>query len=814
MNFLLRSTTGVYREPSPSIPVPEPRVDTHHRSASAGSSLENRVSDDPYAWYDARVVSGVFLKHVDVAEDEGWVTIPCKELPENWTCAPDIQSLCSLDRSFLFPGERVHILACFSACKQDTSSFKVDAVTSDNGIGHSPKKENGNIENRNNSVSGEGEPGTSDEEQMEDVSDDESLLQKEVLKKQTALLLQKFENSHFFVRISESDDPLWSKRSSSEIFSNSSDANTEKASTIKSKGDTFSPISTIIDRGNFDSNVSGGVARNSVKCCALPNGDLVVVLQVNVGVNFLRDPCIEILQFEKRQERMSSPDSKVDAANQDSCAELLNWMLPLDNGRPSTYPPFPPHLTSTSGIGSSSQGSNFSGSSSSQLFSFGNFRSYSMSSLPQTMSTPSAPVKAVSSKPNFDLKDWDQISSQKYFWKKMGFEGLLSFRGVSLEQERFHVCCGLEGLYTPGRRWRRKLKIIQPLDIHSFAADVNSDDLLCVQIKNVAPIHAPDIVIFIDTITIVLEEFTKNGSLSSLPISCIEAGNDHSLPNLALRRGEEHSFILKPATSIWKGHKIQDDRSSQWSRMKHRNKTSKLRLNRRKTALINDQYSILVSCRCNYTASRLFFKQPTSWRPRSSRDIMISVVSEMSGQSLAAYGKTCQLPIQILTLQASNLTSEDLTLTVLAPASFTSPLSVVSLNSPTTPMSPFLGFSELLVRVNGERGIGATQRQSFTLGVKDNEKQSYDGKAQAVSTSDDVIPGSDLSCTHLWLQSRIPLGCIPSQSIATIKLELLPLTDGIIVLDTLQIDVKEKGVTYIPECSLKIHATSSISKGI
>lgn len=77
MNFLLRSTTGVYREPSPSIPVPEPRVDTHHRSASAGSSLENRVSDDPYAWYDARVVSGVFLKHVDVAEDEGWVTIPC-----------------------------------------------------------------------------------------------------------------------------------------------------------------------------------------------------------------------------------------------------------------------------------------------------------------------------------------------------------------------------------------------------------------------------------------------------------------------------------------------------------------------------------------------------------------------------------------------------------------------------------------------------------------------------------------------------------------------------------------------------------------
>lgn len=157
----------------------------------------------------------------------------------------------------------------------DTSSFKVAPVTSENGVGHSPKKENGNIENKNNSVSGEGELGTSGEEQLGEVSDGESHLQKEDLKKQTALLLHKFENSHFFVRISESDDPLWSKRSSSENFSKSSDANNEKASTIKSKGTSPSSISAVIDRGNFDSNVSSGVARNSVKCCALPNGDIV-----------------------------------------------------------------------------------------------------------------------------------------------------------------------------------------------------------------------------------------------------------------------------------------------------------------------------------------------------------------------------------------------------------------------------------------------------------------------------------------------------------------------------------------------------------
>lgn len=44
--------------------------------------------------------------------------------------------------------------------------------------------------------------------------------------------------------------------------------------------------------------------------------------------------------------------------------------------------------------------------------------------------------------------------------------------------------------------------------------------------------------------------------------------------------------------------------------------------------------------------------------------------------------------------------------------------------------------------------------------------------------------------------------CVPSKSTATVKLELLPLTDGIITLDTLQIAVKEKG---------KLLPTSSIS---
>ena len=45
-------------------------------------------------------------------------------------------------------------------------------------------------------------------------------------------------------------------------------------------------------------------------------------------------------------------------------------------------------------------------------------------------------------------------------------------------------------------------------------------------------------------------------------------------------------------------------------------------------------------------ASRLFFKQPTSWRPHTSKDIMISVASDMSGQSPGPYASR-QLPVQV-----------------------------------------------------------------------------------------------------------------------------------------------------------------------
>ncbi|KAG6735408.1 hypothetical protein POTOM_061987 [Populus tomentosa] len=447
------------------------------------------------------------------------------ELPDDWKNAPDIHSLHSLARSFVFPGEQVHILASLSAYKQDTeiiTPFKVAAVMSKNGVGQSPKKQNGDLEDGSDFVTAQGKM--------------------EYYKRLSEVLLERFKNSHFFVKIAELGEPLCA----------------------------------LIDRGNFDTNVSGGAARNGVSCCSLSNGDIVK-----------------------------------------------------------------------------------SSSSVSQLFS--HFRSYSMSSLPQNSAPPPQPVKAQSSKPNFDLENWDQYSSQK-LWKS---------------------------IYVPGRRWWRKLEIIQPTEIHSFAADCNTDDLLCVQIKNISPEHIPDIVVDIDAITIVFEEASKSGLPSSLPIACIEAGNDHSLPDLALRRGEEHSFFLKPASSV-KDSKVHKERLSPSCGLHLVPNTME-----GISALNADQYAIMISCRCNYTVSR---------------KLLLSL-SAAPGTILCDYH----------------------------------------------------------VREMKWNSDGGVQSVSFI---------------EQSSSISDVISSTGLGCTHLWLQSRVPLGCVPVQSTTTIKLELLPLTDGIISLNT------------------------------
>lgn len=190
-------------------------------------------------------------------------------------------------------GEQIRILACLSACKQDTeiiTPFKVAAAMSKTGIGKSSKKENGNFEREASPVpetivsdSGDQDnqvDGVMAEEKIDsrkDVTTGESILRMEDHKRQTEQLLRKFENSHFFVRIAESNEPLWSKRRVVEPCSESSTAFEEQLledsfETAKKKNS----VSASIDRGKFDSRTSGGLARGAAKCCSLPNGDIVV----------------------------------------------------------------------------------------------------------------------------------------------------------------------------------------------------------------------------------------------------------------------------------------------------------------------------------------------------------------------------------------------------------------------------------------------------------------------------------------------------------------------------------------------------------
>ncbi|KAL0296928.1 UNVERIFIED_CONTAM: hypothetical protein Sradi_6744900 [Sesamum radiatum] len=748
--------------------------------------------------------------HTDVSENE--------EFPDNWTEAPDILSYRSLDRSFVFPGEQIRILACLPACKQDTeviTPFKVAAVMNKNGLRPNPRKQNDKVGEEPNPVSQAVDAITQQNNQNGDimmkgnidsqkyVSTGESLLRMENHRRQTEQLLQRFNSSHFFARIAESNEPLWSKTRAQEAHPTQKlkEDSSAAAKTLRNKN----PISAVIDRGTFDARTSGGVARGAVKCCSLPSGDIVVLLQVNVGVEFMRDPILEILQFEKHHKRNPTLENEhtLTSFNDDPSSELLKWLLPLEKSLPPRTKS-PPILSSTTSIRSTSARTTVSGSSGSQLFSFGHFRSYSMSSLPPNMSPPQT-IPKPTAKPSFDPEDWSQFSFRKFVESgKSGNEVLLSFRGVPLEPERFSVRCGLEGIFYT---WK----------------------------KNVSPENARDIVVFIDSITIIFEEASKGGPPLSLPIACTEAGNEYSLPDLELRRGEEHSFILKPAKTLLKHPKGQTygnlrlphlspaSAGSGWHPPSTEGKYS---------GTSSDQFSILVSCRCNYTESKLFFKQPTNWRPRNSKDLMISVASETSRQTLGSDGT--QLPIQILTLQASNMTFEDLTLTVLAPASFTSPCVLSLSNSPSSPLSPFAASGEPAEKVNSDakkavvHGVSSVSLNQGQNVVDGDAPQSVSIKEHPMPISD-AVPKSDLGCTHLWLQSRVPLGCVPSQSTTTIKLEVLPLTDGIITLDSLRIDVKEKGenvlmildhfvwsvdqacLTYIPEHELKIHATASIA---
>lgn len=210
-----------------------------------------------------------------------------------------------------------------------------------------------------------------------------------------------------------------------------------------------------------------------------------MILQVKVGVEFMRDPILEIFQLEKYHDRKQyfGTQQRQSSNNNDPYGELLNWLLPVNTPRRLSTSTISPRTSSSliTSLQSTTPKRAVSVSSGMEFFSFGHVRSYSMSALQsnkgQTMAkTDNRPSSVQEDQYQFSFRSFIDIGNS-------GNEKLLSFRGVSLVPERFSIQCGLEGLFTPGRSWRRKFDLIQPLEIHSFSVDCNTDDLLWVCIK-------------------------------------------------------------------------------------------------------------------------------------------------------------------------------------------------------------------------------------------------------------------------------------------------------------------------------------------
>ncbi|KAF0916512.1 hypothetical protein E2562_007590 [Oryza meyeriana var. granulata] len=664
MNFLYRTSQPVVTE--------LPRIPEQDGLQRPATTLEGLIADDPYqpsasvedgATNDGAVDIGGDStdidsknpvptgKHTDVLDDEGWITIPNNELPDNWNGLSNMLQLQPLDRPFLFPGEQVHILACLSASKQDArviSPFRIAAVMSKDGnyLQYSTNKsshatENGDTDGKN------GENGSQvvkdDMQSIElnsemspskqDILETESVLRLEDHKQQIESMLQRFKKSNFFVRIAESDERLWSKKrlAVSKVPEEQSYPDNQE----NNKASRSNVYNTISDKGVFDGSTSGGVARGTARCYALQNGDIVVVLQVNVGVNKMEDPVLEVLQFEKSSSSNYITENLVNglsSGNEDPCQELLSWLLPLDRTLPS-------HSLSPPTLNPSVSHKQSYSASGSQIFSLNHFRSYSMPSVSSTQ-PPNIRHPPISESQEFvpekPAKTPDIIN-----------DGQLSFRGVPLEPERYSVRCGLEGVYLPWKRWRRKVEIIQPIEVHSFATKCTAENFLCVLIKNITPQHVKDIIVFIDAITIVFEEASKGGAPLSLPIASIEVGHGHSLPNLALRRGEEHSFILKPATMSSKDRRTNGDAPLTLSLPKMNGTAKNVSVPKvgDTSGSLTDQYAVLISYRCNYTESKLFFKQATSWRPSyiHTRALLgdICVVCQFNGKFIGLGFNLC-----------------------------------------------------------------------------------------------------------------------------------------------------------------------------
>lgn len=183
-------------------------------------------------------------------------------------------------------GEQVRLLICLSPNKRSSDTFR----PSENVVGQRSLRENEKFVGGTNSVSYSQYASTDkqkdkngeDKENLhsqKNASTGESIPENDDQRKHTDQLLQRFKDSHFFARIAESNEPLWSERSAQEACFKLMETCKEKLigdSSDTSQSNKNPTTSVVIDRGELHSPTSGGVARGAAKCCSLPNGEIVV----------------------------------------------------------------------------------------------------------------------------------------------------------------------------------------------------------------------------------------------------------------------------------------------------------------------------------------------------------------------------------------------------------------------------------------------------------------------------------------------------------------------------------------------------------
>ncbi|GJP30369.1 hypothetical protein CLOM_g798 [Closterium sp. NIES-68] len=528
------------------------------------------------------------------------------------------------------------------------------------------------------------------------------------------------------------------------------------------------------DIAGYDPATAAGLGRRVVSTCSLPNGDVVVLLEVAVSTTALiPDATLEIRQFERFPMPFGPPsaatpppavptaaaDDEGGGADTDAAAaaaasssadgatpqasdsrgkslpppalgttgkaeaaaaagaleesqDLLFWLFPLERLPPlstatpaaAARPAIPLPAVATSGWGTPSAFNFTAAAPPTPSVAPSTPVGFSLS-LPR-VSTPSASTLAAtstlattggSSPSNSPRKRHSSgfrddaggggggggggtvlggLAWGTHETGAVGWEGLLSFRGVPLEPQRFSGNCGRLGPFVPGRKWVRGVRVLQPLCVESYTAECGHEDVICVMVENILPREGATagVILYVDSISLEARSSVSMSLQQSLPVHVarLESGSSkEALPGLPLRPGEQHSFIITPQCSGnaqivkapsgankdgggGRGRRLagggggggggggsargggalggnegsSNSLAAAFSFTRMAEKTLALEEESEGEDMPVDsspEYSLIISCSCSHTAAQLRYRHPLAWRPRPPRDLLLSI---------------------------------------------------------------------------------------------------------------------------------------------------------------------------------------------